>query len=273
MIRPDNLQLIYNVFPVGRAEDVGSLRELDFSNPNNEAITVYLLIEAERFWAAAIMQFLAMRKLYESYFHTWGEVTLYYAHFFLMNSILRLSGRAITFQIDKAYRIERTSPVSRAYDIQIAGGGADHRSQWNFYYQLIKQDITDDTLLKDIFESQLSYPHSEREFRQWINYDLSYGFDERHYAADELRDYASSVTSLGPLENLETVLKYSDVSEEIENASVIYIWKHLKFLFEIIAKNTGFVDYWNMQVGKLKYFIESAPLDKSIQDWLLNEFK
>lgn len=271
MLRPDNLKLIYNVFPAGRVADIGSLRELDFSNPNNEAITIYSLIEAERFWAAAIMQFLAMRKLYEGYFHTWGDVTLYYVQFFLMNSILRLSGRAITFKVDKAYRIERNSATSREYNIQLASGGSDHRNQWDFYYQLIKRDITDDVLLKDIFESQLFYPHSEREFRQWINYDLSSGFDERHCATDMLRDETSIVTSVGLLEDPEDVLKYSEIDREIEIASIVYIWKHLKSIFDAIAKNTGFSDYWNMQVGKLGYFVKGTPLDKPIKDWFINE--
>lgn len=83
---PSNLQLVCGSFP-DRAEDFGALKGVNLLNPNHDELTTLMLIEAERFWNATLLQLFATRELYKTWLYTWGEVALYYAHFFIMGII------------------------------------------------------------------------------------------------------------------------------------------------------------------------------------------
>ena len=267
MLRPENLQLIYDSFPVECLDD-GSLKWIDFTNPDHNAITTLMLIEAERFWAATLLQLLASQELGKVWLHTWSDVTIYYASFFSMNALMRLAGRSVTFSRinKKTYRIKRTGPNSRSHDFTNAG--TDHRQQWEWYYDLIRGNVTDDSLLREIFDTQLDFDHEEREMRQMINYDLEYGYDERHYNYDEEAGGAHGGISMYPFENTDEALGFDEFTEI---AIIIYSWKHTKNLFNHIADHTPFARYWKLQKEKLNHFVSRAPLIPELRSWAIRE--
>lgn len=270
MLRPNNLCVVYEVFPANMA-DTGSVKELNLDNPNYDQITVYMLVEAERFWAATLLQLVGTQELEKVWLHSWSEVSLYYAGFFAANALMRLAGRSVTFsrRDGQTRKIKRLLANRREYEISKTDRG-DHNVQWNWYYDLIQPQPSDDKILKAIFDSQLKYKHLERWMREIVNYDLEYGFDERHYSEDALRDRASMMVTDFPFRQTEDALG-SDTYSEI--ATIIYCWKHTKSLFESIARETAFCDYWNLQVAKLRDFVNSAPFLPVLKEWALNELR
>lgn len=269
MLRPENLSIVYKKFPANAVDD-GSLKGIDLLHPNREAVTYFMLIEAERFWAAASMQLLAIRQLERAWLHSWSDVTFYFAEFFIMNSILRLSGRSVTFSDfhSEVFRIQRTHNQKPEYDI--SRGKTDHKAQWNLYYDLIQNDITDEPVLREIFNVQLEFRHQESWIRQMVNYDLQFGFDERHNSDESHRERAQVMVSLFPYENTTAALGDDTL---VEIAKVIYIWKHLKTLFILIAQRTDFRYYWQLQIEKLNDFIQEAPIDHEVKEWFANELE
>lgn len=269
MLRFENLYEVYKGFPSDAVDD-GSLKGIELLQHNQDEVTYFMLIEAERFWAASIMQILARWQLEKIWLHSWSDVTLYYAEFFAMNAIMRLAGRAITFSYahNKVLKIQRTNSQNPEYRISKAGKG--HREQWNCYYDLIKDDITDDTVLRELFDVQLDYQHQESWIRQMINYDLQYGFDERHCSSDMLRERSEVMTQLFPF--VDTIAALADDSF-VEVAKVIYIWKHLKIIFDNLAHSTEFKFYWQLQNEKLLGFIRDAPFEHNLGVWFIEELR
>lgn len=267
MLRTKNLQDVYKNFPVMQA-DSGSLKHHDFNKPDFESMTTFMLIEAERFWAATLLQLLSAKELEKVWFHTWSDVTLYYANFFSMNALMRLAGRSVTFSNtdNKTYKVKRTLPNQRIYEI--APSNSDHKQQWNWYYDLIKGDITDDALLREIFDIQIEFGHDERQVRQMLNYDLELGFDERHYNYDEVGETGHGDLSLFPFQDTTTALGRD---EYMELATIVYCWKHTKSLLDQIAKETEFKHYWKIQINKLQHFVANAPLIPELKEWAIQE--
>ena len=271
MLRLNNLLQVYAAFP-GNANDIGSLKVLELLNPNYNQITSMMLIESERLWTSTLMQLLASRELEKTWLQSWSDVTLYYADFFIMNSILRLAGRTITFSVayeNTIFKIVRLQETAQDYEISKVSRG-DHKAQWNLYYDLVQGNITDDPLIREIFDVQLSFKHQESSFRQWVNYDLEYGYDERHNSSDGLKARADLMSSMIPY--TDTIVALSD-DYFSEIAKTVYMWKYLKTLLYGIADNSQFAIYFRSQITKLRDYVKNAPFGTEIKNWVLNEIK
>lgn len=108
---------------------------------NRKDIDSALLYDADRLTKASVASYLASSQLRLGGHRTWGEITLYYAQFQIINAMLRLVGIA---PVDKGRRLLlRTSENDRAYslvsgkddearDIGFTGGGS-HKVIWKMY--------------------------------------------------------------------------------------------------------------------------------------------
>lgn len=271
MLRLENLIDVYEDFSEN-ASDSGAIKGLDLTKPNNRALTTLYLIEAERFWNAILLQLLGYHHLQKIWLSTWADVTLYYASYYAMNGLMRLAGRTITHSDKdrKVYKITRDNANPKNYVITKSPKRSDHNVQWNFYYELIQKDITEDKFLRGIFAVQLDFRHYEREGRQLINYDLEHGFDERHHSNNLLREISATLSSTFPFEHTDEAF---DMDAYAEISVIIYIWKHMKYLFNGIAEKTNFSYYWELQKSKLNDFVTDAPINDDLKKWALVELK
>ena len=268
MLRVTNLCQVYSHVSNDCA-DVGSLKELDLDKPQLLLVTDRILKESERFWAASIMQLIAAHHVDQLWMHSWGLVTSYYAYFFTMNAVLRLAGRALTFHRGKTYRIKRIKLDSPEYEISVKPV-SNHKTQWDFYYDLIQNDVTDDKQMKELFVFQLAFKHHDRKSREMVNYDLAFGFDERHHSPSGLQDIAASHNLVPVFRNPIDALNDELGDAVSDEAITIMICGYAHSLFSQIALTGPFKSYWNMQSEKLWGFISKAPIENELRSAVLN---
>jgi len=269
MLRVTNLCQVYSHVSNGCA-DVGSLKELNLDKPQPLSVTDRLLKEAERFWAASIMQLITAHHVDRLWMHSWGLVTSYYAYFFAMNAILRLAGRALTFQQQKTYRIKRIRMDSPEYEIKLVKNKTNHKAQWDFYYDLIQRKVTDDKQMKEVFKFQLMFKHHNRKFRETVNYDLALGFDERHHSQKGLQEISERHNLVPVFRNPIAALNDDLGNAVSDEAITILMCKYSHSLFSQIAGTGPFKSYWNMQAEKLWQFISNAPIENELRTAVLN---
>ncbi len=159
---------------------------------------------------------------------------------------------------------------SPEYEIQLAKNKYNHKAQWNFYYDLIQNNITDDKQMQEVFKFQLMFKHYNRMFRETVNYDLALGFDERHHSPEGLQGISERHNLVPVFRNPVAALN-DDLGDVVSDEAItIMMCGYSHSLFSQIAQTGPFKSYWNMQAEKLWQFISNAPIENELRTAVLN---
>lgn len=103
-----------------------------------------LLYDADRLTKASLASFLACSRLMSGGYSTWGRISLYYAQFFSISSMLRLVGispigKWLLLRVDEDHRryirIEKRDSVARS----IGCGGGSHKEIWRMFSRYFQE--------------------------------------------------------------------------------------------------------------------------------------
>ena len=176
------LKEIFTRYERSELEDMAA-RQLRISRTSLDGV---FLREAFTFLKASICNVLAFKNLMCENYFPWGKVTLYYANFYLANSLLRLNGYAIA-------HIDHITPKESRTNIQLERnvssqsyilrrfGGRDHSEVWARFTRAFPSILSPRVQKVDV------------EDREMWNYDpfyFSQGTDS--LALKEARDFCEN---------------------------------------------------------------------------------
>ena len=103
-----------------------------------------LLYDADRLCKASLVSFLACNRLRAGGYHTWGNISLYYARFHVISALLRLVGIAVVGQRlllranEKEHSfilIKKNAPEAKVVSWQ----GGSHKAQWRMFVKFFQK--------------------------------------------------------------------------------------------------------------------------------------
>lgn len=168
---------------------------------NRMDIDSSLLYDTDRLAKAAVASYLASSQLRLGGLYTWGEITLYYAQFHIINAMLRLvgiapvdKGRKLLLRTDENHRAFTKLPKNDedAKRIGFTGGGS-HREAWrmfgrNFRHwtdaepEAIASVLTEDPEGKEIGFQGYEFPVVQRNEANYLQSNAGFFFPETDFS-------------------------------------------------------------------------------------------
>lgn len=149
------------------------------------------LFESEGYLKKALYHYLAYKHVQSGGYQSWAEVTRYYGRFWGIVALLRLTGVGVFWEKDIGpFKVVRNPS---GYIVTQTKGSGSHKNTWELFSDTFKN-----------FEAPKEYEMIcaplgtggvsnkgdfwEKEWRNWINYDIRFGYGEIYTARDSIID-------------------------------------------------------------------------------------
>ena len=136
-------------FPTSRLSFPKGRRPVHISDQDRRLDSA-LLHDADRLIKASLVSFLACNRLGSGGYGTWGTITLYYARFYSISTMLRLTGIAtigqrLLFRKDELRReyllVHKNAPEAKA----VGCGGGSHKESWRMFSRRFQEWAADES--------------------------------------------------------------------------------------------------------------------------------
>ena len=269
-IRPTHHRFLKEIFSRMKYDELqDSIKKKE--TPSLENLDEMFLMESREFLRLSIVNLLAFKKLMCGNYLAWGKVTLYYSYFYAINSLLRLTGKAIihTGALGKKRSSFQLTRQKNSHNYKLENlSRNEHQTLWNIFLNMFP----------DLSNSEMRYFIDERV--NW-NYNLFFasqsldppGLEEANiHCKNNFLD-----ENFGNFSTFEAAEYYNDVLAE--HRYVVAFARDLikKCLYNIksIAKYSDFkseyIDFFNLLLNDVEKVDSEEETKNEIKSWIKSE--
>ncbi len=149
------------------------------------------LFESEGYLKKALYHYLAYKHVQYGGYQSWAEVTRYYGRFWGIVALLRLMGAGVFWcENIGSFKVVRNP---KGYIVTRTNGGGSHQNTWKLFsetFENFKAPEGYEMICAPLSAGGVSKKGAswENEWRNWINYDIKYGYGEIYTARDSIID-------------------------------------------------------------------------------------